>query len=138
MSRTFGPSSKLTLQDSFEQELKLPAVLSKLLLVRAGDTLLNSPENLIRQSLSSSGVLEGIINDKQIKRNLHKANIGNGVIHANNAGEIKDRNLLAQKMEQLGELRQRFAEEREGEVDGLQQEIIDIEEKIKLRNILRI
>lgn len=131
VSRTFGPSSKLTLQDSFEKELKLPAVLSKLLLVRAGDSLLNSPENLIRKSLSSSGMLEGIIDDKHVKRNLHKANIGNGVIHANNAGEVKDRNLLAKKMEQLRELRRRFAEEREGEVDGLQQEIIDIEEKIK-------
>mgnify|MGYP001269187530 CR=1 FL=1 len=130
-SRTFGSSSKLTLQDFLERELKLPAVLSKLLLVRAGDTLLNSPEKLIRQSLSSSGVLEGIINDKHIKRNLHKANLGNGVIHANNAGEIKDRNVLAQKIEKLRELRLRFAEEREGEVDGLQQEIIDIEEKIK-------
>jgi recombinational DNA repair ATPase RecF len=131
VSRSFGPSSKLTLQDSLEKELKLPTVLSKLLLVRAGDSLLNSPEILIRQSLSSSGVLEGIINDKHIKRNLHKANLGNGVIHANNAGEIKDRNLLAQKMEKLRELRRRFAEEREGEVDGLEQEIIDIEEKIK-------
>ena len=131
VSRTFGPSSKLTLQDSLEKELKLPAVLSKLLLVRAGDSLLNSTENLIRQSLSSSGVLERIINDKHIKRNLHKAKLGNGVIHANNAGEIKDRNLLVQKIEKLRELRRRFAEEREGDVDGLQQEIIDIEEKIK-------
>ena len=130
-SRIFGSSSKLTLQDSLEKELKLPAVLSKLLLVRAGETLFNSPEKLIRQSLSSSGVLEGIINDKHIKRNLHKANLGNGVIHANNAGEIKDRNVLALKIEKLRELRLRFAEEREGEVDGLQREIIDIEEKIK-------
>ena len=100
-SRIFGSSSKLTLQDSLEKELKLPAVLSKLLLVRAGETLFNSPEKLIRQSLSSSGVLEGIINDKHIKRNLHKANLGNGVIHANNAGEIKDRNVLALKIEKL-------------------------------------
>ena len=122
-------SSKKNLQDHFVDELGMPGDLSELLLVRAGDTLLENPDDLVKRSLSASGMLQEII-DQGVSRTLQNSAFENGQIQGNHAGEIKRRNELKNKLTSLGELRVRYAQEQGSELDGLEQEISDLESEI--------
>ena len=86
----FGSDSKSNLTTWFSEEKDLSLDFSKLLVVRAGETLIESPESLIKETLSGSGMLEGILADKNISKTLKSAVISNTSIEGNNAGDIKD------------------------------------------------
>jgi len=122
-------SSKKNLQDYLVAELGMPRDLSELLLVRAGDTLLENPDDLVKRSLSASGMLQEII-DQGVSRTLQNSSFENGQIQGHHAGEIKRRNELKNKLTSLGELRGRYAQEQGSELDGLEEEISDLESEI--------
>jgi len=122
-------SSKKNLQDYLVAELGMPRDLSELLLVRAGDTLLENPDDLVKRSLSASGMLQEII-DQGVSRTLQNSSFENGQIQGHHAGEIKRRNELKNKLTSLGELRGRYAQEQGSELDGLEEEISNLESEI--------
>jgi recombinational DNA repair ATPase RecF len=122
-------SSKKNLQDYLVDELGMPADLSELLLVRAGETLLGNPDDLVKRSLSASGMLQEII-DEKVSRTLQNASIEGGVIRGNNTGEIKKRRDWKDRLSSLLELRDRYAQEEGTKLDGLKDEINKLEAEI--------
>ena len=122
-------SSKKNLQDYFVDELGMPADLSELLLVRAGETLLGNPDDLVKRNLSASGMLQEII-DEKVSRTLQNTLLEGGVIRGNNTGEIKKRKDWKDRLSSLLELRDRYALEEGSKLDGLQDEIAKLEDEI--------
>jgi len=120
-------TSKKNLQDYFVDELAMPADLSELLLVRAGESLLENPDDLVKRSLSASGMLQEIIDESKVSRTLQRATVTEGLIHGNNAGEIRKRNEWKNRLTLLKELRHRYAQEHGGELDGLEEDISRVE-----------
>jgi len=124
-----GPDSKSSLSLRFSEDLGLPPVFSKLLLVRAGETLIDSPESLIKDNLSGSGMLEDVLADKNISRTLKAAVVSNGSIDGNNTGEIKEHRRLAVSLTNLRTLREEYIRDTGLQLDGLQRELAGLEKE---------
>ena len=127
----FGSDSKSNLTTWFSEEKDLSLDFSKLLVVRAGETLIESPESLIKETLSGSGMLEGILADKNISKTLKSAVISNTSIEGNNAGDIKDHRELRDSLRSLRSLRDEFSGGTGLELNRLHEESLGLENKLK-------
>ena len=74
-------------------------------------------------------MLQEIIDESKVSRTLQRATVKDGLIHGNNAGEIK-RNEWKNRLTLLKELRHRYAQEHGGELDGLEEEISRVEAEL--------
>ena len=96
---TVFTSGSSKLEDFRSSGSHLPEDLSRLMVVRAGDTRLSSTgdgagDNILRTCLSGKGVLDEI--EKRIQKTVRKANIENGTISMNCTG-LQDDRLKAEK-----------------------------------------
>lgn len=107
----FKPASKDKLESLWQVSDKpLPDDLARLLVVKEGATWLaetNSEDDgvgmdVLRNFLSGEKLLDGV--EKRISKTLQKATIDEGKIQGNQAGEIKDHNLLEDDLTELDAL----------------------------------
>ncbi|NOQ23563.1 MAG: AAA family ATPase [Candidatus Aegiribacteria sp.] len=92
------------LEDFSSSGSRLPEELSRLMVVRAGDTRLSSTgdgagDNILRTYLSGKGVLDEI--ESGIQKTVKKATIENGTITINRAGHQDDRLKAEKKRNEL-------------------------------------
>ena len=119
----FGPESKSNLSSRFSEGYGLPPDFSKLLVVRAGETLVDSLESLVKRSFSGSGMLEDVLADNNISRTLRASVVSNGSIEGRKAGEIRERRRLADSLTNLRALREEYIRDTGLQLDGLQREL---------------
>ncbi len=127
----FGSDGKSNLSSRFSEEPGLPPDFSKLLVVRAGDTLLESPEDLVKDSLSGSGMLEDVLATKNISKTLQASAVSNGSIEGRNTGEIKEHRRLADSLANLRVLREEYISDTGLQLDGLQRELAGLEKDVE-------
>ena len=127
----FGPESKSNLASRFSEDPGLPPDFSKLLVVRAGETLVDSPESLVKDNLSGSGMLEDILATKNVSKTLQASVVSNGLIEGRNAGEIKEHRRLADSLTNLRALREEYIRDTGLQLDGLQRELAALENEVE-------
>jgi hypothetical protein len=125
----FGPESKSNLSSRFSEGYGLPPDFSKLLVVRAGETLVDSLESLVKCSFSGSGMLEDVLADNNISRTLQASVVSNGSIEGRKAGEIRERRRLADSLTNLRALREEYIRDTGLQLDGLQRELAGLQKE---------
>jgi uncharacterized protein YhaN len=103
---TFTEASK-KLDEYWRDEAGLPRDLSRLLVVKAGETRLNQENDgvgrdILKDYLSGEGMLDRIASG--ISATLKKATLANGQITGSNMGELKARDQLSKQLEKLDSL----------------------------------
>jgi len=129
-SVAFSRTSK-KLDDYWEEEIGLPQDFSRLLVVKAGETLLANEEDgvgrdILKNYLSGEGILDRI--EVGISTTLREANVQDGQIIGSNRGEIKKR---AQLLDALEELNSLLGEAEEGYASGVVYNLRQKQETIK-------
>ena len=105
---SFTRTNKERLDKFWTEELNFPIDLSPLMIVKAGETLLNKNEedgvghSILKHYLSGEGLIDNI--SQNISNTLQKATIQNGQIEAANRGEIKTRKEYETSLYQLNDL----------------------------------
>jgi len=127
----FGPESKSNLSSRFFEVPGLPPDFSKLLVVRAGETLVDSPESLVKDNLSGSGMLEDVLATGNVSKTLQASVVSNGSIEGRNAGEIKEHRRLADSLTSLRALREEYIRDTGLQLDGLQRELAGLEKEVE-------
>jgi hypothetical protein len=125
----FGSESKSNLSSRFLENPGLPPDFSKLLVVRAGETLVDSLESLVKDNLSGSGMLEEVLATKNVSKTLQASVVSNGSIEGKNAGEIKEHRGLADSLTKLRVLREEYIRDTGLQLDGLQRELAGLEKE---------
>jgi hypothetical protein len=125
----FGPESKSNLSSRFSEDPGLPPDFSKLLVVRAGETLVDSLESLVKDNLSGSGMLENVLATKNISKTLQASVVSNGSIEGRNAGEIREHRSLADSLTNLRALREEYIRDTGLQLDGLQRELSSLQKE---------
>jgi DNA repair exonuclease SbcCD ATPase subunit len=130
----FGPTTQKNLQDHLAKELEMPSDLAKLLVVRAGEVLLESPESLVKNRLSAAGKLDALISAKRISKTIQAASVGDQIIEGKNQGELKTQRDAIEKLHALESLRQEYFDEKGLKLNALKQELqILLSEQRKLQ-----
>ena len=119
----FGPTTQKNLQDHLAKELEMPSDLAKLLVVRAGEVLLESPESLVKNRLSAAGKLDDLISAKRISKTIQAASVGDQIIEGKNQGELKTQQDAIEKLHALESLRQEYFDEKGLKLHALKQEL---------------
>ena len=121
----FDPSTSSSefLQARLDPELGLPPDFSKLLVVRAGETLMESVEDTVKKSLSGTDMLGSVIDSIEAVVRRPDTYIGDGVVHANNTGLIRKHRNLEEETEELRSLREEFINSKGLRLEGLNSEI---------------
>ena len=119
----FGPTTQKNLQDHLAKELEMPSDLAKLLVVRAGEVLLESPDSLVKDRLSAAGKLDDLISAKRISKTIQAASLGDQIIEGRNQGELKTQRDAIEKLHALESLRQEYFDEKGIKLNALKQEL---------------
>ena len=119
----FGPTTQKNLQDHLAKELEMPSDLAKLLVVRAGEVLLESPESLVKNRLSAAGKLDDLISAKRISKTIQAASVGDQIIEGRNQGELKTQRDAIEKLHALESLRQEYFDEKGLKLNALKKEL---------------
>jgi len=132
---TFVPGGR-KLEDFSNPGSRLPEELSRLMVVRAGDTKLSSAidgvgSEILSTYLTGRGVLDEVENSIQHKA-VKNATIKNGTIDANQQGLVSDRLKAKGKVEELRALQLKIDSNASlGAVNTLERKIVTIGEELK-------
>ena len=108
------------LEEYWDGEEDLPRTLSRLLIVRSGETRLSDDDgdgvghSILKDYLSAGSLLDKIDDDNRISRTIKRARVVGGeqpVIEGNNQGELKQRTETKNKVDQLRDLLNRVESE---------------------------
>lgn len=132
---TFTNTSR-KLDDYWKEESGLPQDLSRLLVVKAGETILAQEKdgvgrNILKDYLSGEGLLDRI--DERISSTLKEATIQHGLINGANRGEIRNRTQLKEELDKIDVLLKDVEQEyASGEVCSLRQKKEKIETELNM------
>ena len=133
---SFTRTNKERLDKFWTEELNFPIDLSPLMIVKAGETLLNKNEedgvghSILKHYLSGEGLIDNI--SQKISSTLQQATIQNGRVEAANRGEIKTRQECKNSLDDLNDLLEEVEEKYgSGLVSALERKKLSIETKIK-------
>ena len=129
-SYTFDPVSKRNLQDELINIPGFSPDFIQLFFVKAGENLIESPESLVKNCLSGSGILEELISTKRISKTIQAAIFKNKTIEGKNQGELSKRLELEQKLNQLIDLREKYFSEIGSEVHAVDQELAELQSEL--------
>jgi len=126
------------LDDYWEEEIGLPHDLSRLLVVKAGETLLSREvdgvgRDILKNCLSGEGLLDRI--EARISTSIQKANIQNADILGPNQGEIKSRHQLREDLNYAGSLlNETEVSYSSGEVYRLRQNVERVKAQLEIQD----
>ena len=134
-NRVFFTKKNKKLEDYWKEGASLPIDLSRLLVVKAGETMLVEKEkdgvgrNILKHYLSGEGLLDKI--EANISKTLQGATANDRQIVGTQAGEIKTRTDLKKRLDKLNTLIKDVEEGyASGEVSSLQQKVKKIEAEL--------
>ncbi len=137
---SFSPKSKKKLEDYWEETNKgIPLNIARLLIVKGGELDLDTGKdalggisiNVIREFLSSQGLLDAVLKNIEFKT-TREAVIEKGVIIGKEYGDIGRRMEAAKTLENINRLIERFNEFSGSQVISINKQISKLDNKIKI------
>lgn len=117
-TKDFGPGSSSSLTSLFAGESELPPNFAELLVVRAGESILSSPNDLVMNGFSGRGMLNEML--ERVPTVVRNATLGDNDVTGSNMGRIRDFRALRAQRQELQTMRDEYAQDQGIRLESLQ------------------